>query len=162
MNRWSSFGLVLSLLLIAACGDGSTTPGATSSPEATQSAAPTSTPRAGVTATLVTGTSTPLPPQGQGVAGVALIGPTCPVQRIDSPCPDRPFEGVVVVRNAAGLEVARTMTDAQGRFSISLAPGRYVLTTLVTGVFPAPATQEVTVTAGQVIKVDLHLDSGIR
>ena len=94
--------------------------------------------------------------------GTALIGPTCPVFRIESPCPDRPWQGTVVAQDAAGREVTRTDTDADGRFFIALAPGDYVLVTLTTGVFPAPITMPVTIAAGRATDVQLMLDSGIR
>jgi hypothetical protein len=100
--------------------------------------------------------------QGTGVAGVALVGPSCPVQREDEPCPDKPWQGVVVARRLSGSEVARTRTDAQGRFAMKLPPGEYVVVTLTPGVFPGPASTQVRVTAGQMTQVELLLDSGIR
>ncbi len=97
-----------------------------------------------------------------GVQGVALIGPSCPVQRIDTPCPDKPWQGVVVAQDLAGHEVARTTTDADGGFTIALPPGDYVLVTLTTGVLPAPVTLAVTVKQNMMTEVELSLDSGIR
>jgi hypothetical protein len=93
---------------------------------------------------------------------VALVGPSCPVQQAGVPCPDRPWEGVVVAQDIAGREVSRTTTDAEGRFRIALLPGEYVLVTLTDGFLPAPATLTITVLAGQVSNAELLLDSGIR
>jgi hypothetical protein len=45
---------------------------------------------------------------------------------------------------------------------MSLPPGEYVLVTLTAGVMPAPARQEAKVVSGEVTRVDLTLDSGIR
>ena len=90
------------------------------------------------------------------------IGPTCPVQRIDSPCPDRPWQGVVAARTSGGFEVARAQTDANGTFVLHLAPGVYDVVTLTAGPLPVPVTQRVTVQAGMVTQVQLTLDSGIR
>ena len=71
----------------------------------------------------------PLPPDS-GVTGTVTAGPTCPVVT-DPPaqeCADRRVEGaVLVVTNAAGLEVGRVTTDADGTFALSLAPGAYRL-----------------------------------
>ncbi len=183
------FAVVLLVLLAAACG-GSGSPAATLPPaSATPSASPaatsgtsfpptvvasptaapvaTGTPNPQPTSTVIVSPPPPLPspplPVGDtGVAGVALIGPTCPVQRIDSPCPDRPWQGVVSARTTGGVEVAQAATDANGAFSMHLAPGVYDIVTLTSGPLPAPVTQRVTVRAGEVTQVQLMLDSGIR
>ena len=90
------------------------------------------------------------------------MGPSCPVVQVNTPCPDRPWEGVVAVRDETGREITRTMTDAAGRFRFDLAPGDYILVTLTQGFLPSPATMSVTVVAGEVTEVQLLLDSGIR
>jgi hypothetical protein len=84
------------------------------------------------------------------------------VFREDSPCPDKPWQGVVVARTTGGVEVARTSTDVAGRFALALAPGVYDIVTLTTGILPAPVTQRVTVQPGQLVQLQLLLDSGIR
>jgi len=84
------------------------------------------------------------------------------VVRLDTPCPDRPWQGTVVAQTPSGAEVARTETDAEGRFTLVLQPGDYVVLTLTTGVFPSPASVGITIVAGQVTEIELLLDSGIR
>jgi hypothetical protein len=151
--------VALAVFLVACAGDNGAAatstvanteePSATATPgDTTPSPAPSSTPTAA--------------PQATGVAGVALVGPMCPVIREGTPCPDRPWEGTVVVRTPSGAEVARVDTDAEGRFAMDLPPGEYLVVSLTTGVLPAPASVEVTVVAGQVAQVELLLDSGIR
>jgi hypothetical protein len=54
------------------------------------------------------------------------------------------------------------MTDAEGRFSIQLQPGTYLVVTLTSGVLPAPASAQITVVTGQMTQLELILDSGIR
>ena len=182
-----AFAVLLFVLLVAACGGSnapvatlppaSATPGASPTATATTSLPPTviasptasplatGTPNPEPTSTIIVpppAPSPPLPVGDTGVAGVALIGPTCPVQRIDSPCPDRPWQGVVSARTTGGVEVAQAATDASGAFSMHLAPGVYDLVTLTPGPLPAPVTQRVTVQAGEVTQVQLMLDSGIR
>lgn len=63
------------------------------------------------------------------VSGVATAGPVCPVERPgDSACVPRPVPGaVIVVTRAEGTEVARVTTAADGRFSLNLPPGDYLL-----------------------------------
>jgi hypothetical protein len=150
--------LICALLafLAVACGSGGAS--RTSTPASTLEPALTVTPRP----TMPAGTPVPTPSGRSGIIGTASVGPTCPVQRIDSPCPDRPFEGTIVALDARGREVARTTSDAQGRFTISLPPGNYVISALVSGPLPLPKPVNVTVAPGLFVRVELHLDSGIR
>lgn len=71
-----------------------------------------------------------------GIIGSVLLGPQCPVEVEGQPCDDKPAVGVTVVVSkqlpgeayAAGPEVARTTTDADGHFLIEVAAGDYVVT----------------------------------
>lgn len=99
---------------------------------------------------------------GSGVQGRVTVGPTCPVERIGSPCPDRPYQTTVVALDASGNEVARTASGPDGAFELELEPRSYVLTELVPGVFPRPSRTPVAVQAGRYTQVTLRLDSGIR
>ncbi len=67
------------------------------------------------------------------VHGTATAGPVCPVEQPgDSACAPRPVAGAtLVVKTAAGAEVARVTTGSDGSFAVGLAPGSYVL-------FPQP------------------------
>jgi hypothetical protein len=97
-----------------------------------------------------------------GVLGVVQAGPTCPVERVGSPCPDRPFPGTV---RATGLDgaTAEVNTDDQGRFRLALAPGTYVVTVVTTtGPPPAAEPQTVQVKAGSFTQVTINVDTGIR
>lgn len=70
-----------------------------------------------------------VPAGAVGISGLVHAGPTCPVVRPgDSSCADRPVAGaVLVVTTAAGTEVARATSAADGTFSVALAPGDYIL-----------------------------------
>ena len=93
-----------------------------------------------------------------------VIGPTCPVQRIDSPCPDRPYAGEVSVRTEAGNQVADVHADAAGHFRVALVSGTYQLVPISPhpGVPPFGRPQTVTVVSGQYAQVTIEYDSGIR
>ena len=168
--------------LMAACGsedslptptlsaaDATETPTTTASPEKSATPVLTSTPTADATSTP---SPEPTPPPAatptavvstaSGIEGVALVGPSCPVQQAGVPCPDKLWEGVAAVEDLSGRQVTRTTTDAEGRFSIELPPGEYVLVTLTDGFLPAPANLTITVVADQVTHAELLLDSGIR
>lgn len=97
-----------------------------------------------------------------GIQGLVTIGPTCPVERPDSPCPDRAYQTTIIVLDSTGAEVLRGPTDASGQFLISLGPGDYTLTEVTSGVFPRPVTTPVTVPPDTYAYVHIMLDSGIR
>ncbi|MBI1885278.1 MAG: carboxypeptidase regulatory-like domain-containing protein [Chloroflexi bacterium] len=100
-----------------------------------------------------------------GIRGQVLIGPTCPVVRQGSPCPDAPFQASVEVWNADRTDKITTFrTDEDGRFRVPLPPGEYLLEPLPPnpGVPPTPESQTVTVPAAGFVAVTLHFDTGIR
>lgn len=95
-----------------------------------------------------------------GLRGTVLAGPACPgPARVDSPCPDRPVAMTVEV--VQGTSVVATVTAGpDGRFSVALAPGSYVLRSR--SGLPALRPQSVSVTQGTYTEVELHADTGIR
>lgn len=106
----------------------------------------------------------PAAPANTGIDGVMTIGPTCPVQRIDQPCPDRPFAGEVSVRDGSGSDVADVHADAAGHFRVDLAAGTYQLVPVSPhqGMPPFGKPQSVIVVAGAYTHVTIEYDSGIR
>jgi hypothetical protein len=68
----------------------------------------------------------------------------------------------VVAKTLAGIELARTESDAAGRFDMQLPPGEYEIIAAPDGFLPAPISLYVTVLPDQVLEVVLMLDSGIR
>jgi hypothetical protein len=95
-----------------------------------------------------------------GIRGTIVAGPACPgPARLDSPCPDRPvaLRGEVVGPSGA---VATFASDADGRFSVAVAPGSYTLRS--TGGLPALRAATVVVQPGAYTEVELHADTGIR
>ena len=98
-----------------------------------------------------------------GINGQAWISPACPGPvRLDRECPDRPYQGYLWVLDGNGSLIAELTTDAEGRFRVSLPPGRYTITQVEGTSLPALPPQPVTVTAGQFSEVELVLDSGMR
>jgi len=101
------------------------------------------------------------------VRGVAVSGPTCPVERFppDASCADRPVSAaVMVVKGSDGVEVARTSSDADGRFEFELEPGRYLLEPqAVDGLLGTAPTQEIVVGAAESMpELTVAYDTGIR
>jgi hypothetical protein len=103
-------------------------------------------------------------PAGPGIAGQALAGPTCPVVKPGDPsCNDRPVVGAsILIRDATGTVVAQMITDANGRFHVSVPPGDYrVEPQPVEGLMGGANTIDVTV--GATFKeVQISYDTGIR
>lgn len=98
-----------------------------------------------------------------GIVGLVLIGPMCPVMRLDEPCPDQPFAATIIVRDAQGQEICATQSGDDGRFQIGLPPGVYELAPIAgSGGLPYAASQIVTVAPDQFSEVAISFDSGIR
>ena len=103
--------------------------------------------------------------EDQGVRGVVLLGPRCPVETDASPCPDEPLAGVTIRVLSDGEPLDETATsDGSGRFELRLSPGEYTLEAIVPeggpGMFAKPV--EVTVPAGGFVDVVVPVDTGIR
>jgi len=99
-----------------------------------------------------------------GINGIALAGPTCPVERPGDPaCAPRPVAGAtILIRDATGADVATIVTDAAGRFQVALPPGEYTLVAQpVEGLMGNPAPLDVEVAEGDVT-IELSYETGIR
>ena len=101
-----------------------------------------------------------------GVGGVVTAGPVCPVEKNppDPACAPRPVDGAILLfRDAAGKEVARTTTAVDGTFFADLPGGFYVVVPQpVKGLLGTPGPQAVTVTDGAAVRLALGYDTGIR
>jgi len=85
------------------------------------------------------------PPADTGVQGRVFVGPTCPVQRLDSPCP------------------ADFTTSVDGTFRVPLSPGAYVVSKAPNAnPLPAGGDQSFTVTRSSYTHITIAFDSGIR
>lgn len=112
--------------------------------------------------TLACGSDDVLGPDArQGIAGVVLIGPQCPVQSVDNPCPDLPYQAWIDVRNSSGT-VTRIRSGADGRFRVGLRPGLYTLEPEAGEPFPSAQAQDVEVLSDEYSDVTISFDTGIR
>jgi Carboxypeptidase regulatory-like domain len=97
-----------------------------------------------------------------GIRGQALAGPQCAVEMAEAPCPDLPWEGMVVATDTASGEEFTATTDADGRFELILAPGTYEVSIDASSSPPSAEPQTVMVDSGAFAVVDLFVDTGIR
>lgn len=114
------------------------------------------------------------------ISGVVMAGPTCGAEPAGSPgaCGPKPVPGktvniisiaatatVTIAQPPTAPVVASATTDAQGRFSVNVPPGSYVVVVAPpSSGFTMRQTNlpQVTVAAGQTVNVTVNLDTGIR
>lgn len=102
------------------------------------------------------------PDAPQGIDGLALIGPQCPVQSLENPCPDLPYQAWIKVRTEAGRFITRIQSDEDGRFRVGLRAGSYVLDPESGNPFPVASEIEVEVEEEVFTQVTVSFDTGIR
>jgi hypothetical protein len=143
-------GLVAGVAL-SACGGGPDDSGGRSTTTATTSPGQSSS------------TTTSSAPAGSGVAGTVTASPTCPVERVDQPCPPRPVETDVRVMRADGSIAARGRSGTDGRFRIEVPPARYRLEAdYPEGPGRGCTPVDVAVDVGGFTHADIDCDTGIR
>ena len=98
----------------------------------------------------------------QGIDGVALLGPQCPVQTVANPCPDLPHQASIDVLDGDLEFVVRIQSDENGEFRVGLVPGHYVLSPEQGNPFPTAGPQDVVVREGEYTDVVVNFDTGIR
>ncbi|MHB1261595.1 MAG: hypothetical protein ACYC2H_07745 [Thermoplasmatota archaeon] len=102
-----------------------------------------------------------------GIEGVAMMGPTCPVERDppDPDCADKPYEGDLVVTTPdQGKMLKEFRTNAHGEFQVAIGPGEYsIRNDPASDNFPYCSTQgTIVVEAGRFTRADVSCDTGIR
>ena len=117
---------------------------------------------------VLTACDTPDPAEAGAIIVVAMAGPTCPVETDppDPECAPRPVADapiVVTLLGRGGTAVAEGETDADGRLTLPLPAGNYVVTAgAVEGLVAPPDAPVVTVLAGVTTEVPIGYDTGIR
>jgi hypothetical protein len=103
------------------------------------------------------------PDGGTPVDGQVLRGPTQPVCRVDVSC-SAPFAAGFTVQQD-DRAVLRFQSDADGRFSITLAPGTYAIVPDADAPILTPAAQVKALTVpaqSEPVEVEWTFDTGIR
>lgn len=99
------------------------------------------------------------------IHGQVLLGPICPVERIppDPACAPKPYKTTInVLRTPTGAPYKKVATDALGRFTISLAPGKYILRATSRSIYPRCTDKAIKVLAKKSLTIKIDCDTGIR
>ncbi len=96
-----------------------------------------------------------------GLRGTVVIDPSRPVCIEGKPC-SAPAPGVVLRFSRNDRVILRATTRADGTYRIVLAPGRYVVSLPVARGPRSIAPRTVRVVAGQMIRRDFTIDTGIQ
>jgi hypothetical protein len=102
------------------------------------------------------------PEAPQGIEGIVLLGPQCPVESLENPCPDLPYQVLIRVRKPGGRSVTQLRSGEDGRFRVGLHPGLYVLAPESGDPFPVADDLPVEVEEGVYSEVTISFDTGIR
>ena len=102
------------------------------------------------------------PDAAQGIDGLVLLGPMCPVAQPGDPCPDQPYQAWIDILDAGGKNVTRLQSGTDGRFRVGLEPGTYVVHPESGDPLPRASDQQVEVTGGTYTSVTVSFDTGIR
>lgn len=102
------------------------------------------------------------PDAAQGIEGLVLIGPLCPVATPDNPCPDQPYQASIDVLDRGQNLVTRIESGSDGTFRVGLEPGLYILVPERGDPLPEAAEKVVDVQAGVWSPVTINFDTGIR
>ncbi len=96
------------------------------------------------------------------VHGVVMRGPVSPVCAVEQPC-DVPAKNVTLVFSRNGHVVTRTVTGSDGRYRLRLPGGTYtVRRASVSGLDRRLSPTQAVVHPGLAIRIDFHIDTGIR
>lgn len=100
-------------------------------------------------------------PPASEVTGTVVAGPISPLAQPGVPT-TRPVSGATVEAQRGTDVAAVTRTDGAGRYELTLPPGTYVIFVKADRYFAKRSSQTVTVSAGDRLKIDLIIDTGIR
>jgi hypothetical protein len=96
-----------------------------------------------------------------GLSGRVLIGPLCPVAGAEQQC-FRPYRATIAIRTAgSGSLVAKVRSSANGRFRVTLVPGKYRLIPQTGRPYPRASAQTATVHTSRYTSVVIYYNGGL-
>ena len=100
-----------------------------------------------------------------GIKGTIMLTGNCPgpQRKDDNSCGPRPYEGPLAVKRNSDQEVVATgKSDHEGKFSIAVRPGKYIITQAGESRYPMIHSDEIVVTRHKFVTVKLTADLGMR
>ncbi len=98
--------------------------------------------------------------------GQVTIGPICPVERPDNPCPVPPEAYAareVIISQSKNIVARAKLNIFDGKYWIALRPGRYTIDISRVGMDrSAGLPKEIEILRGQTAHLDIEIDTGIR
>jgi hypothetical protein len=95
------------------------------------------------------------------ITGTVAAGPMSPVARPGAAA-TRPVPGATIEALNGSKIIAVARTDRDGRYTLSLPPGSYVILVKASRYLTKQTTKTAAVSAGQTLTVGFVLDTGIR
>lgn len=96
------------------------------------------------------------------LTGIVRSAPSCPVERVDHPCPARPVDGALVQALKGGRVAAQQRTTENGGFTFRLQAGEYVVRATSGRGYASTTEKPATLITDHTRRLILVLDSGIR
>jgi hypothetical protein len=101
------------------------------------------------------------------LSGAVTIGPNCPVEKVDDPCPTPPAAYAarkVLVKSADASKVLFVVDiDSHGFYRIDLVPATYTIDLQKNGIDrSAEVPAKVTIASGGSVQLNISIDTGIR
>jgi hypothetical protein len=100
-----------------------------------------------------------------GIKGTIILTGNCPgpQRKDDNSCGPRPYEGAIAVKRSSDQQVVATgSSDHEGKFSIAVPPGKYIITQAGEARYPMIHSDEIVVTKHNFTTVKLSADLGMR
>jgi hypothetical protein len=123
---------------------------------------------------LIAGCHSPTSPADSNVpavhgrlSGIVTIGPNCPVEQQNNPCPTQPSayaaRKILVYTETKSKLLFTVDIDSQGLYVIDLAPAKYTIDLKPNGIDrTADLPKVVDIHANVVTRLDVNIDTGIR
>jgi hypothetical protein len=102
------------------------------------------------------------PEAAQGIDGIVWIGPQCPVESPEDPCPDLPYVTTIEILDREQYLVTTLESGTDGKFRVGLEPGLYIIVPKQFDPYPIAAEQIASVSEGVWTAVTVNYDTGIR
>ena len=96
---------------------------------------------------------------GSGIRG-RVVNRSCPVIVDDNGCPATPLRADLQVYGDAGVRMPWRKLDSNGRFSLAIAPGNYVVEARYQGMVCTPVN--VSVPGGHYANIEVVCNSGVQ